>query len=119
MNVEADSVARGRVPLVGPPGQEQRIEYYVDALAPSLTSLGTIGSEATPMALIVPADTRGPSERPSPLEPPPEIEEESRSKWWIAIVVLGVAAGAAVGGYFLFGPPSDEPNGSLGAIDLR
>lgn len=121
LHVDDDGVARGRLPLVGAPGEAQRISYYVEAFSPSMTQMGAIASERDPLMLDIPAESTSAwaeYEDPNGGEGP-AADEEGGSKWWIALIVLGVAAGAGVGGYFLLGPPSDEPTGNLGAVDLR
>ncbi len=109
------SLAQTRLPLLGPDTAAQTIEYYIVALAPSRTPLAQLGSESTPLTLSVPA-AGTPLNAPIPEIPEEGAEEESSSKWWVALIVLGVA-GAAVGGYFLF--RGEEPTGSLGHVTLQ
>ena len=117
MDLNQSGIARARLPLMGAGNMAQTLEYYVVAYAPSRTPLASMGDEASPMTIHVPAAGETQSV-PVPLgEEPEEIESDGgSSKWWIALIVVGVA-GAAVGGYFLF--RGEEPSGSLGHITLR
>ncbi len=132
MTLDEDGVARGRIPLVGPPNAEQQVQYFILALAPSMTPLSQLGDEAEPMELTVPAEpTRevsieGSTSRPTPPFPPqPSAPQPSAphdqgrsSHWWVGVLVGVVVAGlAAVGGYYLL--REEAPNGSLGHASLR
>ncbi|MBX3251702.1 MAG: hypothetical protein KF901_31280 [Myxococcales bacterium] len=110
-------IARGRLPLVGGPQEEQRIEYFVLALAPSGTPLAQIGDEAEPLVIVVPP--AGASDRAVPLtDGPGQPQEARRSKWWIGLlVVVAAAAGAGVGLYFAL--RDDAPSGTLGGVGLQ
>jgi hypothetical protein len=50
-------VARARLPLAGDPARPTSIDFFVEAVAPSLTPLATLGSEADPLLVQVPAET--------------------------------------------------------------
>ncbi|MFT5358093.1 MAG: hypothetical protein ACI9KE_005330 [Polyangiales bacterium] len=117
MELNQSGIARARLPLMGAGNMAQTLEYYIVAYAPSRTPLAGMGDESSPMMIEVPAagDTQS---VPVPLGPEGEEihSEGGSSKWWIALIVIGVA-GAAVGGYFLF--RGEEPTGSLGHITLR
>lgn len=118
MNVDPETgIARGRIPLVGAPEAEQLVQYYIIALAPSMTPLAQLGDEAEPMQLSVPAQ-RGPDRNPDPdPDPDPVTPSTSTSKWWVGLIVGIAAVGLGVGGYFLF--REEAPNGSLGNASLR
>lgn len=127
MTLDEDGVARGRIPLVGPPGAEQRVQYFILALAPSMTPLSQLGDEAEPMELTIPAEpvggapTLGTASPPPPPESPPPAapeDDEGGSRWWVGVLVGVVVAGlAAVGGYYLL--REEAPSGSLGHATLR
>lgn len=110
-------LARGRLPVVGGPQEEQRIEYYVLALAPSGTPLAQIGDEAEPLVIVVPP--AGVAQSAVPItEQPTEPLEAPRSKWWIGVLVVALAAvGAGVGLYFAL--RDDAPSGTLGGVGLQ
>ncbi len=120
MNLDERGIARGRIPLVGAPNAEQQVQYFILALAPSMTPLGQLGDEAEPLALSIPAQS-GEGNGQANLVVGPDVpvveEEDGGSKWWIALIVVGIVAAAGVGGYFLF--REDAPNGTLGSITLR
>lgn len=118
MNVDPETgIARGRIPLVGAPEAEQVVQYYIVALAPSMTPLAQLGDEAEPMQLSVPAQ-RATERQPDPDPHPDPIERSSSSsKWWVGLIVGIAVAGLAVGGYFLF--REEAPNGSLGNASLQ
>ncbi|MEM6959210.1 MAG: hypothetical protein AAF645_26240, partial [Myxococcota bacterium] len=103
-----------RLPLLGTGETAQVMEYFFVALAPSRTPIAGLGSESEPIRLTVPAADE--ALEVTPIEPGEGPEaSEGGSKWWIALIVVGVA-GAAVGGYFLL--RGDEPSGSLGSVRL-
>ena len=114
-------VARGRIPLVGPTDQEQRIEYFISALAPSGYRLAGLGSEDQPLELVAPAaaphEPESPSPQPLAPEPGGEEAQESRSLWWVGLLVGVVAVGAGLGAYFALRP--EAPEGSLGQVSLE
>ena len=113
-----DGVARGRIPLVGPDDQQQVVEYFITARAPSGYQLAAVGSEGRPLTLTAPADRAVRTSGPTPLgEGPGAVEEEGRSLWWIGLIVGIVAVGAGVGAYFLLRP--ETPEGSLGQVSLE
>lgn len=117
MDLNQSGIARARLPLMGAGNMAQTLEYYIVAYAPSRTALGGMGSESSPMTIDVPAagETRSVAVPLGPEEE--EVESEGgSSKWWVALIVVGIA-GAAVGGYFLF--RGEEPSGSLGHVTLR
>ncbi len=116
MNIDPETgIARGRIPLVGAPETEQQIEYYILALAPSMTPLAQLGDEAEPMQMRVPAQ-RG-QQNPNPNPNPNPVDNTSSSKWWVGLIVAIAAVGLGVGGYFLL--RDEAPNGSLGSASLQ
>ena len=118
LNVDPETgIARGRIPLVGAPESEQLVEYFILALAPSMTPLAQLGDEAEPMQMRVPAQrATGGGQLPDP-DPDPDPRSSSSSKWWVGLIVGIAAVGLGVGGYFLF--REEAPNGSLGNAPLR
>lgn len=122
MNVDADGSARARLPVVGAPDRAQRIDYYLEALAPSSHRLAELGSQAEPLSLTVPPADLGDAAPapvlPSPTEPPPPtVDDEGGGLWWLAVVAGVLAIGGAVA--LAVTLPEDAPSGSLGAITLR
>ncbi len=113
-----NGVASGRVPLFGPAQQEQVIEYYFVAMAPSMSPLGQLGDETEPMRLTVPAQTTPTGDGVGNVleEPTPPQEEASGSKWWVGLLVGAVVVGAGVGAYFLLRQPA--PSGSLATLEF-
>lgn len=125
------STARARIP-VGPSAGRYEVQYFIEALAPSLTRLGSVGSSEQPLAWSGAAVAGAPSEEASTSHRAPIVAGEERrvivddegggdlleSPWfWVGVVAV-VGAGAA-GGYVLFGPPSEGPAaGSLGTVRL-
>lgn len=109
---EAPGRARARLPLVSG-GQ---LVHYVDALAPSGAVLARSGSPDEPLVAELPEIDRAPG--PLDLQVPADTAEDDSGsilgEWWFWSAVA-VVVGASVGGYFLFGPPSQGPEaGSLG-----
>jgi hypothetical protein len=129
MSASRDGTARARIPeLVGEEGAYV-VEYFVEALAPSLHVLDREGDESAPLRFEVAARTRTQASlAPLPLQtataatPPPVPAESGGSilaTWWFwSLVALAVGGGVAA--FVLLGPPSDGPEeGSLGSIRLR
>ena len=102
----------------------QTVSYYVQVLAPSGAKLAEMGHSTAPILLQVPSsqglsatgqlDTETPWQTGTQEDAP----KAKKSKWWIALVVVGVAA-LAVGAYFLFAKPGASPQGTLGAVELQ
>lgn len=121
MELDADGVARARLPLVGDPAHEQLVDYTLTAMAPSLTPLAQLGSEAEPLSLTVPrAQREAPAAAPvlaSPTTPEPHDGGGSiAGKWWFWTLVVGVVAGGVTAA--VLAQPS-SPSGSLGHVTLR
>ncbi len=117
-----DGVASGRIPLVGPTDQEQRIEYFLTAHAPSGYQLAGVGSEGRPLELTAPAATRGGPDEPDPLGTAPGDGDdgdvdEGGSLWWVGVLVGVVVLGGALATYFALRPQA--PEGSLGQVGLE
>ena len=129
-------IARARMPLAGDPSLALSIDYYVEAVAPSLASLARLGSEAEPLVASVPAARApGPTEVANrananpeaggwntntrePAEPADEGGSVT-SKWWFWTLLAVVLVGGAVGTYFAVSSGGDAPVGTLGAITLN
>lgn len=129
-------IARARMPLAGDPSLALSIDYYVEAVAPSLASLARLGSEAEPLVASVPpvrapdpteVANRADANRPAggwdantqgPAEPADEGSGVT-SKWWFWTLLAVVVAGGAVGTYFALSSGGDAPMGTLGTITLN
>ena len=118
-----DGVASGRIPLVGPTDQEQRIEYFLTAHAPSGYQLAGVGSEGRPLELTAPAATGDPTE-PDPLgggfgtgSGDEGDVDEGGSLWWLGVLIGVVVVGAGLATYFALRP--EAPEGSLGQVSLE
>lgn len=117
---EADGTAT--TPLaVTPPTESYVVEYYVEALAPSATVIGRLGSAESPQRLTMPAapETRfveGPS-GPSDTVPVAAGGIETEAWFWVVlgVVVVGAGVGIGVGVAVSSGGPQ---NGSLGTAQL-
>lgn len=123
LRVDGEGAASGRVPLIGDESQPTRVEYYLEAVAPSSAVLGRSASAAAPHVI----------EIPPVLEAPPDLtasssrvdlalgrsaeDDAGTSPWiWVALggaVAVGIAVGIAVAA--TTGGPTD---GSLGTLEL-
>jgi hypothetical protein len=135
-------VARARLPLAGGPSEAGAIDYFIEAVAPSLTPLARLGSEAEPLVASL-ASLAGASTVPSPAEvaqqdanapgtwqtgvapgappqaPAPADEGGSiASRWWFWTLIGVVVVGGAVGTYAAVSSSGEPPTGTLGAITL-
>ena len=132
------AVARARIPVAGDPSRALSIDYYVEAVAPSLIPLGNLGSESQPLVAQVPAArlpaavqvtaSTDPNARPNgwatgdgsgtPVAP---VDEGSSvtSTWWFWTLIAVVVVGGAVGTYFAVTSGGDAPVGTLGTITLN
>lgn len=111
LDIAADGSARTRLP-VERAQLDQELGYYVVAQAPSGHVLLSLGSEASPRSLIVPATAAvgGGEETPST-----SIVE----KWWFWTLLGVVVVGAGVGIGVAVSGDESAPNGSLGSGVLR
>jgi len=115
-----DGVGHGRIPLVGPMSQEQQVEYFLTAHAPSGYQLAGVGSEGRPLELAVPAGPLGGPQNPDPLGGGPSDDgeaDEGGSLWWVGLLVGVLVVGGALGAYFALRPQA--PEGSLGQVGLE
>jgi hypothetical protein len=131
--------ARARLPLAGDPSQPSAIDYFIEAVAPSLTPLARLGSEAEPLVASVPLAGAAPSPAevaradasrtdgwqtgvaPSapPEGPAPASDGGSiASRWWFWTLIGVVVVGGAVGTYAAVSSSGTPPTGTLGAITL-
>ncbi len=123
------------------------VPYYIEALAPSGAAIANEGTSEQPLTftpmgsgnhmvtpplppaheIVPPVDP--PTERPEepvqtlPVETEPAPPQSNgggvlESPWFWTVVGVVVVGGGVVGGYFLFGPPSEPQGGSLGTIRL-
>jgi len=108
MTARGGGLYTARIPLVGDPSQPRDIAYHIVAMAPSLTPLDRVGSEAQPLQLRIPAEgAASDGERPPILSqdaPPPEQTEEGGGsvleEWWfwtLIVVLVGGGVGVALG----------------------
>ena len=130
-------VARARIPLAGDANQPGTIDYFIEAVAPSLTPLARLGSEADPRVARVPADRPA----PAPAEvarldtqssvaaggwstgdeapvAPADDDGAITSRWWFWTLLAVVVVGGAVGTYAAVSSAGEPPTGTLGAITL-
>lgn len=108
MTARGGGLYTARIPLVGDPSQPRDVAYHIVAMAPSLTPLDRVGSEAQPLQLRIPPQSDAPDvERPPVLAqdaPPPEQTEEGGGsvieEWWfwtLLVVLVGGGVGVALG----------------------
>lgn len=124
MELDADGVARARLPLVGDPNHAQPVDYMLTAMAPSLTPLAHLGSQAEPLSITIPrAEREAPAPTPvlpaTPAAQGTTDEPEGGSvatKWWFWTLIVGAVAGGVTAA--VLARPS-APNGSLGSVTLR
>lgn len=124
MDYGSDGVARASIPLAG--GRDAyTIEYYVTALAPSLTTLGTVGTETEPLELAVPEAEVQRSVAIGTIGVAGTGDDRRDddgggvlSKWWFwTAVVVVVGAGVATG-VILASQSGTAPEGTLGTVTL-
>lgn len=119
--------AEARVPLA-PGTAAYELQFRVEGRAPSGYVLTRLGDQA-PLTVAVPEETRrvdvlgggtGGGGGGGPIRGGDEGGGGVLSQWWFWTIAVVVVAGGAVGGYVLFGPPSEgPPEGSLGSGALR
>jgi hypothetical protein len=118
-----DGIARASVPAPVQRTSEHVIEYFVEALAPSLHVLTTSGNEADPLRLAVAATSTAvlPSGPQDPVVPivPDDDDYSVLEQWWFWTLIVLAVGGGVTAGLFL-GPLAPEPpEGSLGSIRLQ
>jgi hypothetical protein len=131
-------VARARLPLAGGPSDAGAIDYFIEAVAPSLTPLARLGSEAEPLvASLAPGIAPSPAEvarqdangvggwqtgvapGAPPQDPAPASDGGSiTSRWWFWTLIGVVVVGGAIGTYAAVSSSGEPPTGTLGAITL-
>ena len=108
--------ANARLPLLDDTDAYE-VRYYIAAHAPSGALLTTVGSENDPLTFTVPAAT--PLERTLIEDTPTTtVTEESRSLWWVGLLVGIAVAGAGAGVAIALTRDDGARNGSLGNIQL-
>jgi hypothetical protein len=120
VQAEADGTASTTLPLGSDPGV-QTFEVFVEALAPSGTTIGSLGTATEPLRIEVAA-------APAAAPVVREIIREERpaqgggdvtGEWWfwtlIGVAVVGAAAGVTVG---VVASQPRSPDGSLGNVNL-
>lgn len=117
---EADGAGEATLP-VGTDPEAQRVEYYIEALAPSGTALGTLGTEAEPRRVVIAA---APVVTPTVVTVTEERPVEGgggdvTGEWWfwtlIGVAVVGAGVGVGVG---VVSSQPRSPDGSLGNVSL-
>lgn len=102
------------VHLVGETDAET-VEYYAEALAPSSTVIGTLGSATEPRSVTVPAAVVASTE---PTPAPTSGGNVAEEPWfWILIGVVVVGAGVGIGVGVAVSQPG-ATNGDLGNVTL-
>jgi hypothetical protein len=131
-------VARARIPVAGDPSRALAIDYFVEAVAPSLIPLGNLGSESEPLVAQVPAarlpsavqvvappdlntPTNGWAAEDGSGAPVAPVDEGTSitSTWWFWTLLAVVVVGGAVGTYFAVTSGGEAPVGTLGTITLN
>lgn len=132
-------VARARLPLGGDLSQPATIDYFVEAIAPSLAPLARVGSEAQPLVVEVPA-----ARAPGPAEVAHAATDDGQehpwasgvgggttptgpsdsggsvtSSWWFWTLIGVVVVGGTVGTYAALSSGGAPVSGTLGAITLN
>lgn len=133
MTAGEDGIYRARIPVLAGSDDAYDVSYFIEALAPSLTSLARLGSNAAPLAFQVPAATpsggagsgtndgvglgnagAGSGGATDRGEGGGSVFEE----WWFWTIVA-LAVGGGVAAFVLLGPPSEGPEeGTLGGATL-
>jgi hypothetical protein len=126
MTAGEDGVYRARIPVLTESGAAYDVSYFVEALAPSLTPLARLGSDAAPLELTVPSAS-APTRGNGGLAAAPEGAGASDARpgggsvleeWWFWTLVA-LAVGGGVAAFVLLGPPSQGPEeGTLGGVTL-
>lgn len=128
VDLAADGRGRATIPLGGT--DSRSIDYYLVAVAPSLTPLGGLASQHAPLTLAVPEPETprpevrlvpAPTPEPEPFQALPAPAEEAgpsgRSRWWVGVLVGLAVVGAGVG--VGLSVRQEAPRGTLGAIELQ
>jgi hypothetical protein len=120
MNVDDAGVARARLPVLDRT-ESYEVAYYIEALAPSGTALTSSGTAAEPLTFTMPearvaAIGVGPGDGAETQRPG---GSEDLTALWVTLAIVGVlAAGGAVGGYFIAQEVTKPEDGSLGNVQL-
>lgn len=118
LNPRGDGSWSGRIPVVGSASEEIDVAYFVVAVAPSGTELGSRGSEAEPLALRIPADAPGVASITSPGVEDARGGDVTSEPWlWVLVGGLVVGAGVGIGVGVYFGTQGPE-SGTLGTVML-
>ncbi len=119
LNRRADGTWSGRIPVVGSTDAAIDVVYYLTAVAPSGTQLTARGSEAEPLSLRIPADTRAPNLAVGSVDEAPAGGGDVASEpwFWILMGVVVVGAGVGIGVGVAVGGQGPDP-GTLGIVTL-
>lgn len=112
MNAQ-DGVASARLPVLDRE-EAYTVHYVIEALAPSGAVLASRGSDAEPLTLSMPEAVRA-AETTASSQPAAGGDD----LWWLwTILGVAIAAGGAVGAYFVVQEVTAPTNGSLDTIQL-
>jgi len=117
LNRRGDGTWSGRIPVVGSTEAAIDVVYYLTAVAPSGTELSARGSEAEPLSLRIPADTRAPNLAIGPTDEAAGGDVSSEPWFWVIVGVVVVGAGVGIGVGVALGGQGPDP-GTLGIITL-
>lgn len=118
LNARADGTWSGRIPVVGSASEDIDVAYFLSAVAPSGTELGSRGSEAEPLQLRIPAEAPGvASLRDGSVDEARGGDVASEPWFWTIIGVLAVGAGVGIGVGVYVGTQGPE-SGTLGTVTL-
>jgi hypothetical protein len=113
MNVR-DGVATARLPVLDR-DEAYTVHYVIEALAPSGSVLAAQGTDTEPLALAMP-EARAAAAESSSAQPAAAGGDDL---WWLwTIIGVAIAAGGAVGAYFIVQEVTAPANGSLDTIQL-
>jgi len=110
-----DGVASARLPVLDRE-EAYTVHYVIEALAPSGAVLASRGSDAEPLALAMPEAARASTSEDAASQPAAGGGDDL---WWLwTIIGVAIAAGGAVGAYFIVQEVTGPTNGSLDTIQL-
>jgi hypothetical protein len=142
MPLGAGDVARARLPAARGGSEPYLVDYYVEALAPSLHALASVGTEAAPLQARIEPGRAGTNAPPATAPPPAETARQAEqidpplvpapseaprdtgeggglfTEWWFWTGLVVIAAAVTITVIATSGP-ADPPPGSLGTLTLR
>ena len=122
MTPRDDGTFSARIPVVGDASSATDVSYYVTAMAPSLSPLATMGSEAEPLQLRIPAESSNTEERPpvlsqTPVTPVEEDDDSLLEQWWFWTLIAALVVGGVTLAVVL-GTQQSPEEGTLGSVRL-